>query len=63
MSGGGRKKEWPQPRCGWKWFADGDPGWLVPRNPGLWDRIPLGFLEGVNDLKARLATSRNAKRT
>ena len=22
------------------------PGWLVPRNPGLWAGIPLGFSEG-----------------
>jgi hypothetical protein len=22
---------------------DGDPGLLVPRNPGLWVKIPLGF--------------------
>ena len=39
---------WPQPRCGWEFFADDDPGWLVPRNPGHWDGIPLGFLEAIH---------------
>src|SRR5437667_774574 len=36
-----------QPRCGWGCFSDDDPGWLVPRNPGLWDGIPLGFSNGA----------------
>ena len=33
----------PQPRCGWKCWWDGNPGWLVPRNSGLSDRAPLGL--------------------
>src|ERR1039458_6088813 len=37
------RREWPQPRCGWKFFVDDDPGQLVPRNPGLWDTAPLGL--------------------
>jgi len=37
------RQERRRPGCG---IADGDPGWLVPRNPGLWDGIPLGFLAG-----------------
>ncbi len=33
----------PQPRWGWKSIRRMDPGWRVPRDPGLWGGIPLGF--------------------
>src|SRR5439155_7777358 len=38
--------KWPQPRRGWKYWLDGDPGLRVPRNAGLWNVIPLGFSDG-----------------
>ena len=29
------------------------PGWLVPRNPGLWDGIPLGFsIDTISGLRS-----------
>jgi hypothetical protein len=36
-----------------KYFFGGavDPGWRVPRNPGLMDEIPLGFGEVVAQLR------------
>ena len=38
-----------QPRWGRNRLCIGDPGWLVPRNPGLDDTIPLGLAEIVGE--------------
>jgi hypothetical protein len=41
---GGWRMPWlTQPRCGWRPSCAGGPGLRRRRNPGLHDRIPLGF--------------------
>ena len=36
-------------------FAAGDPGWLVPRDPGLEGAAPLGLVESVQRTLPRVS--------
>src|SRR5260221_65063 len=48
----------PQRRWGWPYLRDADPGYLVPRNSGLWGGMPLGFSDGKTRRRGLMKSDR-----